>query len=89
MTPRATIPENSRSSGATTSARGRQNDASGSEKRDRILQAAVYAFAEHGYFNARVSDIARKADVADGTIYLYFKSKEQILMAALEDAFAL
>ena len=89
MSPRATIPESSRSAGTTTGARARQNESSSSEKRDRILQAAVAVFAEHGYFNARVSDIARKADVADGTIYLYFKSKEQILMAALEHAFAL
>jgi len=89
LSPRATIPETPRSAGATTGARARQSEGSSSEKRDRILQAAVDVFAEHGYFNARVADIARKADVADGTIYLYFKSKEQILMAALEHAFAL
>ena len=58
-----------------------------SSKRERILQAAIQVFAEHGYFNARVSDIAARADVADGTIYLYFKNKEQILMAALDFAF--
>lgn len=57
------------------------------EKYDRILEAAIEVFAEHGYFNARVSDIARRADVADGTIYLYFKNKEQILMAAIDFAF--
>ena len=68
-------------------ARPRNGEARTNAKQDRILQAAIDVFAEHGYFNARVSDIARKADVADGTIYLYFKSKEQILMAALENAF--
>lgn len=57
------------------------------EKYHRILQAAIAVFAEHGYFNSRVSDIAKKAKVADGTIYLYFKNKEQILMAALDFAF--
>ncbi len=57
------------------------------EKYHRILQAAITVFAEHGYFNSRVSDIAKKAKVADGTIYLYFKNKEQILMAALDSAF--
>lgn len=57
------------------------------EKYHRILQSAIAVFAEHGYFNARVSDIAKKAKVADGTIYLYFKNKEQILMAALDSAF--
>ncbi len=57
------------------------------QKYHRILQAAITVFAEHGYFNSRVSDIAKKAKVADGTIYLYFKNKEQILMAALDSAF--
>jgi TetR/AcrR family transcriptional regulator, fatty acid metabolism regulator protein len=57
-------------------------------KHDRILQAAIDVFAEHGYFNARVADIARRADVADGTIYLYFKNKQQILMATIDFAFS-
>lgn len=56
-------------------------------KHARILQAAFEVFAEHGYFNSRVSDIAHRAGVADGTIYLYFKNKEQILMAAIDHAF--
>jgi TetR/AcrR family fatty acid metabolism transcriptional regulator len=73
-------------SGAT-SALAAQREGRNSQKQDRILQAAIDVFAEHGYFNARVSDIAKRAEVADGTIYLYFKSKEQILMAALENAF--
>jgi TetR/AcrR family fatty acid metabolism transcriptional regulator len=59
-----------------------------SEKYQRILDAAVAVIAEHGYFHARVTDIAARAGVADGTIYLYFKSKEQILMAAIDSAFA-
>jgi len=58
------------------------------EKHDRILQAAIEVFAANGYFNSRVSDIARRADVADGTIYLYFKNKEQILMATIDFAFS-
>jgi TetR/AcrR family fatty acid metabolism transcriptional regulator len=69
------------------STKERQNPGIHSQKQDRILQAAIDVFAEHGYFNARVSDIAKRAEVADGTIYLYFKSKEQILMATLENAF--
>lgn len=73
-------------SGAS-SALAAQREGRNSQKQDRILQAAIDVFAEHGYFNARVSDIAKRAEVADGTIYLYFKSKEQILMAALENAF--
>jgi TetR/AcrR family fatty acid metabolism transcriptional regulator len=57
------------------------------DKYQRILEAAVEVIAEHGFFNARVSDIAQRAGVADGTIYLYFKSKDQILMAAISNAF--
>ena len=48
-------------------------------KRERILRAATDVFAKTGYFNAKVSDIARAADVADGTIYLYFGGKEDLL----------
>jgi TetR/AcrR family fatty acid metabolism transcriptional regulator len=53
----------------------------------RILEAAVEVIAENGFANSRVSQIAARAGVADGTIYLYFKSKDQILMTALDDAF--
>jgi len=48
-------------------------------KRESILRAATRVFARNGYFNSKVADIAREADVADGTVYLYFKSKEEIL----------
>ena len=58
------------------------------EKRRRILDAAIAVIAEKGFFQARVAEIADRAGVADGTIYLYFKNKEQILMAAIESAFA-
>ena len=50
------------------------------DKRQRILEAATHVFARKGYFAARVSDIAKKAGVADGTIYLYFRNKEDILV---------
>jgi TetR/AcrR family transcriptional regulator, fatty acid metabolism regulator protein len=50
------------------------------EKREKILRAAVTVFAERGYFHARVTDVAKAAGVADGTIYLYFKSKEDLLI---------
>jgi TetR/AcrR family fatty acid metabolism transcriptional regulator len=53
----------------------------------RILDAAVAVFAEKGFFTARIADIADRADVADGTVYLYFKSKEEILMTAINTAF--
>lgn len=57
------------------------------DKHLRILDAAVDVIAEHGFFNARVSEIAARAGVADGTVYLYFKSKDHILREAINTAF--
>jgi TetR/AcrR family fatty acid metabolism transcriptional regulator len=54
-------------------------------KRERILDAAVRVFAEEGFYNAKVSRIAQVAGVADGTIYLYFKSKDDLLISLFED----
>jgi len=54
-------------------------------KRERILRAAIDVFAQSGYFNAKVSEIARAAGVADGTIYLYFDGKEDILISIFRD----
>lgn len=56
-----------------------------SDKRERILVAAERIFARHGFFAARVSEIAREAGVADGTIYLYFKSKDDLLISLFEN----
>lgn len=58
------------------------------DKRRRIVDAAVEVFAEKGFFGARVSEIAEAAGVADGTIYLYFKSKDDILIAIFEEKMA-
>lgn len=57
------------------------------DKHQRILDAAIAVFAQNGYFQARVADIAERAGVADGTVYLYFHSKEEILRAAIDSAF--
>lgn len=54
------------------------------DKRKRILDAAERVFAQSGFFNARVAEIARAAGVADGTIYLYFKSKDELLISLFE-----
>src|SRR5919205_993780 len=54
------------------------------DKREAILRAATEVFARNGYFNAKVADVARSAGVADGTVYLYFKSKEEILHSILD-----
>lgn len=54
-------------------------------KYKQIIEAAVPVFAEHGYHNAKVSSIAKQANVADGTIYLYFKNKEDILISVFQE----
>ena len=61
-----------------------RNDRAGGDKRERILTAAERIFARHGFFAARVSEIAKEAGVADGTIYLYFKSKDDLLISLFE-----
>src|SRR6266849_3083562 len=54
-------------------------------KRERILRAATDVFAQSGYFNAKVSEIAKAAGVADGTIYLYFDGKEDLLTSIFRE----
>jgi TetR/AcrR family fatty acid metabolism transcriptional regulator len=54
-------------------------------KRSRILRAAIEVFASKGYFTARMTDVARAAEVADGTLYLYFDGKEHLLMSIFDD----
>jgi TetR/AcrR family fatty acid metabolism transcriptional regulator len=54
-------------------------------KHDQIIEAAVKVFAKKGFYNAKVSEIAREANVADGTIYLYFKNKDDILISLFEE----
>jgi len=57
------------------------------DKYQRILDAAIEVIAQHGYASSRVTDIAARARVADGTIYLYFHNKEELLMEAINTAF--
>lgn len=71
-----TKPERSRSN-----ARGAVSD-----KREAILRAAITVFASKGYFNSKVADIASQAGIADGTVYLYFKSKDEILRSIFDGA---
>lgn len=54
-------------------------------KHARIITAATKVFAKKGFFNARISDIAKEAKVADGTIYLYFNNKYDILISVFEE----
>ena len=55
------------------------------EKRQQILDSAVAVFAAKGFYNAKVTDIAHKAGVAHGTVYLYFQTKEDILIQIFEE----
>ncbi|MFH2067609.1 MAG: TetR/AcrR family transcriptional regulator [Pseudomonadota bacterium] len=60
----------------------------GKEKTDKyhkILDAAIKVFAEQGFFRSTISQIAKEAGVADGTIYLYFKNKDDILLQFYSD----
>jgi TetR/AcrR family fatty acid metabolism transcriptional regulator len=56
------------------------------DKREAILRAAIKTFARNGYFNSKVADIAAAAGVADGTVYLYFKSKDEVLHSIFDRA---
>jgi TetR/AcrR family transcriptional regulator, fatty acid metabolism regulator protein len=58
------------------------------DKREAILRAAIKVFANKGYFNSKVADIAGQAGIADGTVYLYFKSKDEILHSIFDRAMA-
>ncbi|NQD53191.1 fatty acid metabolism transcriptional regulator FadR, partial [Bacillus altitudinis] len=51
----------------------------------QIIDAAVVVIAENGYHQSQVSKIAKQAGVADGTIYLYFKNKEDILISLFKE----
>ncbi len=67
------------------SLKGEGNLKKNKPKYKQIIDAAVEVIAEHGYHQAQVSKIAKKAGVADGTIYLYFKNKEDILISLFEE----
>ena len=54
------------------------------DKREAILRAATQVFAERGFFNAQVADVARAAGIAAGTVYLYFRSKDDLLVSIFE-----
>jgi TetR/AcrR family fatty acid metabolism transcriptional regulator len=58
------------------------------DKPQQIIEAAVRVFARNGFYNSRVSDIAREAGIASGTIYLYFKTKDEILVTLFREKMA-
>ena len=59
-----------------------------SERPRQIIDAAIRVFARAGYYNSRVADIAREAGIAAGTIYLYFKTKDEILVTLFREKMA-
>lgn len=63
--------------------RARRQDGTG-DKRTAILSAATRVFARSGFFNAQVADVAREAGVAAGTVYLYFRNKDDLLTSIFE-----
>ena len=54
------------------------------DKKEIIINAAIRVFAHKGFYNAKVADVAKEAGVADGTIYLYFKNKDDLLISLFE-----
>ena len=58
--------------------------AAGTDKRDAILRAATKVFAQNGFFQSQVADVAKVAGVAAGTVYLYFKGKDDLLVSIFE-----
>ena len=68
---------------ALLSRKNRPDPAPGA-KRDAILRAAIDVFADRGFFNAQVADVARAAGVAAGTVYLYFRGKDDLLVSIFE-----
>ena len=61
-----------------------RRDSTPGPKRDAILRAAIDVFADRGFFSAQVADVARAAGVAAGTVYLYFKSKDDLLVSIFD-----
>lgn len=67
-------------------ANGGSNGGARADKSNAILRAAIEVFARSGYFNAKVAEVARTAGVADGTVYLYFKNKDDLLVSIFNTA---
>jgi len=79
-----TPPRSRRVAPTRTSSPPARSAAARTDKHGAILRAAAKVFAERGYFNAQVADVAREAGVAAGTVYLYFRSKDDLLVSIFE-----
>ena len=69
---------------ATAAVRRAPRSPNPGDKRELILKAATKLFARRGFFNAQVADVAREAGIAAGTVYLYFESKDDLLISIFE-----
>ncbi|MCB5250164.1 MAG: TetR/AcrR family transcriptional regulator [Candidatus Cloacimonadales bacterium] len=58
------------------------------KKRNDLIKAAIKTFAQKGFHGTKISDIAKKAKVADGTVYLYFENKDDLLIKCFEEMLA-
>ncbi|MGD8813422.1 MAG: helix-turn-helix domain-containing protein [Anaerolineales bacterium] len=63
------------------------NEQMRAQSRDMILQAARRMFAERGFFKCKVADIAQMAEMSQGNVYWYFRSKQELLQAVLAEGF--
>lgn len=54
------------------------------DKRERIIQAAVQVLKKKNFQNMKISDVAKEAGVADGTVYLYIENKQELLLESLQ-----
>jgi TetR/AcrR family fatty acid metabolism transcriptional regulator len=61
-----------------------RRSAAAPDKRDALIRAAIKVFARNGFFQSQVADVARVAGVAAGTVYLYFRSKDELLVSIFE-----
>ncbi len=80
----ALTPAVQRAGEAAASRSARPHAGRSADKYDLILRSATRVFARHGFFNAQVADVAREAGVAAGTVYLYFRSKDDLLARIFE-----
>ena len=83
--PRAASKSSPQGKGTPPSGSAPRSERGGADKRERILAAAIEVFARKGFYATRVSEIAKAAGVADGTIYLYFENKDAVLVSIFED----
>lgn len=69
----------------TNKINGQAKNRNNNDKHEKIMRAAIKVFAKNGFHNSKISQIAKEAGVADGTIYLYFKNKDDILIKVFEE----